>query len=105
MRNKTIREAVVGAILVTFIFTAAPATARGASPSPRPVRASGSVLAVLADWLSAWAGAAFERTERPAGERGQTKAGSSPIPPAPSPAENSNVSADRGAAIDPVGLN
>jgi len=103
MRNKTIREAFAGALLITFIFAAAPATARGAGPSPRSVRESGSVLAVLADWFSAWTGVAFERAERPAGVRGETKAVSSYVEPEASSVEGC-PDPERCAAIDPLGL-
>lgn len=101
MRKKMIREAVVGAILVTFIFAAAPVTARNASPSPLPV--PGSLLTVLASWFSAWTGGPFERAERPSEVRGRTKTGSSATSPATSSADSGNGQGERGGAIDPWG--
>lgn len=101
MRQKTILEAVAVVVLGIFLLSSAPALARDAGSTPRPVRASGWSLSLFEGWISSWVETLLPRPARPAAPESRSKAASAP--PAVT-AESSNATSDRSAAIDPLGF-
>jgi hypothetical protein len=103
MRNKTIRVAVVGAMLVSFAITVSPAEARNRRSAGSRNQGGASLLShwggYLLQWMEALSGVATADVS-PA-----TK--TTPAPVAGSPVRTTDTSAastDRSGAIDPWGL-
>jgi len=106
MRQKGIRTAVAGAILVTLVISAGPAMAGGRLPSSRPESPIASFWARLEGQLSGWAGR-LTASWNLSGDSGlpaktsSSRSGTGTAATTTSP----NSDLDRGSAIDPLGLN
>ncbi len=108
MRHKTIRGAVAGAMLVTFVLGAAPVAAGSARPLARPRLAPDSASCQSGTRYLAWAGALLEALDPRFGLAGLGKllevTGSVPGVSAPtSPIDGGGMNPSRSSGIDPMG--
>lgn len=104
MRQKTIREAVAGAVLVTLIFSATPSIARtprsSASPLPGAVPVLDHLERLALGWLSSLFDVPWPAERRGGSVKAATSIGTSPT----SPTQNGNAELERGSGLDPLGL-